>query len=180
MASFVLALFWVIAWGGSHNNFHLHGLWPSDSSSTCTARHIVLPSSSQFNLSLLVPLQPYMTEFWSIPNGISSGWPNSTYFWQHEWEKHGVYSGMSQFHYFQTALERYFIMNPMLNLMKAGIYPTSSRLWLRDKIYQIISRQCSCNLSLICEGDSWSEIYLYQSNQTNCPSQIRWQAELIP
>uniref|UniRef100_A0A670I6H8 Ribonuclease T2 n=1 Tax=Podarcis muralis TaxID=64176 RepID=A0A670I6H8_PODMU len=77
----------------------IHGLWP-DKAEDCNR-------TWHFNLSELQDLMGDMKKYW--PDVLH---PNHTFFWKHEWEKHGTCAAMleslnSEEKYFSKALELY-------------------------------------------------------------------------
>jgi ribonuclease I len=84
------------------SNFTLHGLWPQYSNapgypSFCTKEPFDPQAPASVGLST-------MKNYW--PNVKSTGNdPNYSSFWEHEWEKHGTCTGLSQKQYFQDAVD---------------------------------------------------------------------------
>jgi ribonuclease T2 len=82
------------------NNSTIHGLWPeySDGSypSYCT--------NEPFDPLIIKDVfQEKLNTLW--PNIISTGKGDESYLWQHEWDKHGTCSGLSQRDYFSQILK---------------------------------------------------------------------------
>merc|ERR1719453_3008624 len=71
--------------------FTLHGLWPN--SDDC--------SQEPFDMSKIQNMTGELEQYWrSCPEFHS----NNNEFWTHEWETHGVCSGMDEATFFSTAL----------------------------------------------------------------------------
>ena len=80
------------------NQYTLHGLWadPENSCTSCTKERFNENNLSEATLK-------DMNMYWmSCVNGNTN-----EKFWQHEWNKHGTCSGMSQEEFFSTAISLY-------------------------------------------------------------------------
>ncbi|XP_033000060.1 ribonuclease T2 isoform X2 [Lacerta agilis] len=96
----------------------IHGLWP-DKAEDCNR-------TWHFDLSELQDLMGDMKKYW--PDVLH---PNHTFFWKHEWEKHGTCAAMleslnSEEKYFSKALELYKRIDLNSYLSKVGITPGST------------------------------------------------------
>lgn len=75
--------------------FTLHGLW-AQWSNVC--------SGETFSLDALSPIMDELNAKWS---SCQEDGGNNEKFWKHEWDKHGVCSGMDQLSFFKKTLELY-------------------------------------------------------------------------
>ncbi|KAF7253380.1 Ribonuclease T2 [Varanus komodoensis] len=119
----------------------IHGFWP-DKTDDCNR-------TWHFNISELQDLMEDMREYW--PDVLH---PNHTYFWKHEWEKHGTCAATlealnSQKKYFSKTLELYKKLNLNNYLLKVGIKPGSTYYQMEDirkallSVYSVIPKiQC--------------------------------------
>lgn len=86
---------YVLALTESEGVFSIHGLWPQIDS-----RHWPQFCTEQsFDLARLRPLVSELHKHWHSSRG-----PDQR-FWQHEWEKHGTCTGMTEYDYFAKTLE---------------------------------------------------------------------------
>eukprot|EP00933_Yihiella_yeosuensis_P054365 TRINITY_DN52788_c0_g1_i1.p1 TRINITY_DN52788_c0_g1~~TRINITY_DN52788_c0_g1_i1.p1 ORF type:complete len:158 (+),score=29.68 TRINITY_DN52788_c0_g1_i1:72-545(+) len=74
-----------------HDDFSLHGLW-AEWENGC--------SGPDFDVSALSSIRDDLDANWFSCHGMTN-----EQFWQHEWDKHGTCTGLSQLDYFQTALD---------------------------------------------------------------------------
>lgn len=100
------------------NYWTLHGLWP-DKSEMCN-------DSWPFDLSNIQDLLEDMNKWW--PNILH---PNCSYFWKHEWIKHGTCAASlscldSQHKYFSKVLDLYSSVDLNSVLEKYGIKPSKT------------------------------------------------------
>ena len=85
-------------------NFTIHGLW----SQYNTTGYPSFCTDEAFNTSIpeLVGTSN-MIQYWpNVQYDLSS--PDYTSFWEHEWSKHGTCSGLSQYDYFNNAIQLTF------------------------------------------------------------------------
>ena len=82
-------------------NFTIHGLWPQYTTSgypaSCTTEPFDITIPQQIGESKMIQYWPDVQYDENSPSYDS--------FWQHEWTKHGTCSGLSQFDYFNQALD---------------------------------------------------------------------------
>lgn len=82
------------------NHFTIHGLWPQYSTGgyphDCTSEPFDASIPDQIGWET-------MTTFWPNVKYLETD-PNYTEFWEHEWTKHGTCSGLSQYDYFNSAI----------------------------------------------------------------------------
>lgn len=104
----------------------IHGLWP-DKAEECNR-------SWHFNLEEIKDLLQDMRIYW--PDVIHSS-PNGSFFWKHEWQKHGTCAAQldalnSQKKYFAKGLDLYrgLALNSMLQ--KLGIIPSGNYYQIAD------------------------------------------------
>ncbi|XP_019515070.1 PREDICTED: ribonuclease T2 isoform X1 [Hipposideros armiger] len=104
----------------------IHGLWP-DKAEECNR-------SWHFNLDEIKDLLQDMRIYW--PDVIHSS-PNGSFFWKHEWQKHGTCAAQldalnSQKKYFAKGLDLYrgLALNSMLQ--KLGIIPSGNYYQIAD------------------------------------------------
>ncbi|XP_075718566.1 ribonuclease T2 [Rhinoderma darwinii] len=100
------------------NYWTLHGLWP-DKSEMCNC-------SWPLDLSNIQDLLEEMNKWW--PDILH---PNGSYFWKHEWKKHGTCAASllclnSQHKYFGKGLELYSSLDLNSVLEKYGIKPSNT------------------------------------------------------
>ena len=100
---FITALFYGV-WSDLFNNtytfqiqmqcrsyYTIHGLWPN---------YGFYCNSSSFNLTEIAPMRESLEEYWPSCFDHSNEW-----LWEHEWNKHGSCTNMSQLGYFSKGLE---------------------------------------------------------------------------
>ncbi|KAG9451323.1 hypothetical protein H6P81_011288 [Aristolochia fimbriata] len=105
--------------GKPDEDFGIHGLWPNYNDGSYPSN---CETGTPFDPSVIANLTSDMQMNWpSLACPSSDG----LQFWEHEWEKHGTCSEsiLTQYQYFQTALNLKQQANLLLLLQDAGISP---------------------------------------------------------
>jgi len=99
------------------SNFTMHGLWPQY---TTTPGYPSYCTKEPFDPSVTTSIGlPLMKHYW--PNvKVADNNPDYTSFWEHEWEKHGTCTGLSQKQYFQYGIELIEMFGSPTILAEAG------------------------------------------------------------
>lgn len=151
-------------------NFTIHGLWPQYNETDGYPSYCDI---TEFDPAQL-PSQTTMLERW--PN-VQATNPNSTDytdFWKHEWDKHGTCSGLTQYDYFDVALN----MTYMLPTPSTTVYPNTkaSSIDIRNEMggSSYVSLQCDKNTNVL------TGVYTCWEQQNNVPTQqVECNAEVL-
>ena len=141
------------------NYFNIHGMWPNYKDGG-------YPSNcpSQYSYDVPASLEQDLNKYWQSYNG------DSTWFWQHEWSKHGtcVAKPLSCPAYFQAVLDAYFALKPLDTLKAKGIEPGMSEVTLSE-VYaafdSVINVNCEyfdgkhyLSVLKLCYDNDWKRI----------------------
>lgn len=171
--------------------FTIHGLWPQLEKKIDSYEWPQCCAADQFNENGLGALKRTME---------AVSWPQVTKFslWEHEWLKHGtcaVYANpripyiQSQYEYFKTAVDMYFLFNANQRLIDAGIRPSDSVPVDVSTLNQIFNAHLGVTpryTSSYGKGGVKlvSEIWVCVSKQTqsfmNCPASLKPSGEAHP
>jgi len=139
----------------SNNNypFTIHGLWHNND---CSGK-----SGVGFSLSAIDSLVPIMNQVWMSEDG------NNTAFWQHEWEKHGSCTGLTQYNFFSKTLTLFKQLN-----LTTVISTVGSQINLNNFV-NYLNLHTGCVQTISCDNtNTVTELYFaYNSNYTqiiNC------------
>ncbi|KAF9593257.1 hypothetical protein IFM89_021013 [Coptis chinensis] len=80
--------------------YTIHGLWPGDSTNPVPLANCDTILKDHFDVKNLQPRMTDMQKYWPSLTSRTDEW-----FWEHEWDKHGTCSGLSQLEYFSLALD---------------------------------------------------------------------------
>jgi len=158
------------------NNFTIHGLWPQYTSGDGYPSYC---DSEAFDLDVIDEIGwTEMTEKW--PNVQSN--PNDTdydSFWEHEWDKHGTCIQLSQFDYFDAALNlSEIIATP--SVMQEAIGQNMSADELRTALDNGITDSAVLQCDKTQDGayvltgayTCWDQLEGFPTNQVACPDEV--------
>ena len=152
-------------WG---TNFTLHGLWPQYQENgypdTCTMEPYDTTIPQQIG-------EETMLQYWpDVQYDINSSSYDS--FWVHEWTKHGTCSGLSQYEYFNNALELTFNI-PTPSILYDAIGKNMSASMLRESMGGVnyTSLQCK-NQLLVGLYTCWNQTNHIPDIQIECPKSV--------
>lgn len=127
---FMLAIQWPPEYGKAYDYFTLHGLWPSRFGKTTANTYPCECSEEPFNEDEVKDLEGDMTTYW----GSLIGHNSNTWFWTHEWSKHGTCSKMEQEDYFNSTLLARKRYDPLPALAAGGVVPSATSPYSADTI----------------------------------------------
>jgi ribonuclease T2 len=150
-------------------NFTIHGLWPQYN----TSGYPSFCSTEPFDPSIPDSIgMNTMIQYWpDVQYEVSS--PYYMSFWEHEWTKHGTCSGLSQYDYFNQAIELTFNI-PTPDILYYSIGKNISASELRDSFggNEYVSLQCT-NQLLTGLYTCWGEASDSSPNtQIKCPTTV--------
>ncbi|GAU10385.1 hypothetical protein TSUD_420550 [Trifolium subterraneum] len=101
------------------HSFTVHGVWPTPpkSSSLVKFKSNDIPDDQKAALNRIWP-------------DLKGG--NNEKFWEHEWDNHGVFSGLSQVEYFWKCLQLWKIGNVDGRLANAGIVTSNTPILINN------------------------------------------------
>ena len=148
------------------NHFTLHGLWPqyitTGYPSYCTTEsyNSSIPDAIGFDT---------MIQFWP---DVKYDTTSSSYdsFWEHEWTKHGTCSTLTQYNYFNDAIqliERFQTPEVLVEATGGTIDASTLRKSMGD-----VALQCSSGNVLTGAYTCWSQTNGVPGSQITCPSSV--------
>ncbi|KAG9451324.1 hypothetical protein H6P81_011289 [Aristolochia fimbriata] len=143
--------------GKPESDFGIHGLWPNYNDGSYPSN---CDPDSPFHPSTIANLTSEMAREWPTLSCPSS---DGLRFWEHEWEKHGTCSEslLSQYNYFQTALNLKHRANLLQILQQAGIEPDGG-FYRKDAISEAIEQGIGYTPGVECNVDEGGNRQLYQ------------------
>ncbi len=149
-------------------NFTIHGLWPQYEENGypdfCTNEPFDDTIPQQIGESTMIQYWPNVMEY---PN--SSSYDS---FWEHEWTKHGTCTGLTQYQYFDTAIQ---LTNqiPTPTVLYDSIGKNMSANVLRENMggSDYVSLQCS-NQLLNGLYTCWNQTNNEPTTQIQCPTSV--------
>ena len=147
------------------NNFTIHGLWPQYLETGYPASC----STEPFDQNIPQQIGEYsMIQHWpDVQYEINSSSYDS--FWSHEWSKHGTCSGLTQYQYFNEAIELTYRI-PTPDVLSDAIGQNISANVLRDSMGGAVL-QCK-NQVLNGLYTCWNHTDHIPSNQIQCPQSV--------
>ena len=148
------------------NHFTLHGLWPQYT----TTGYPSYCTTEPYNASIpdIIGLET-MVQFWpDVKYDITSSSYDS--FWEHEWTKHGTCTTLTQYDYFQDALqliERYGTPEVLTEAVGGTIDAATLRKSMND-----VALQCSGGNILMGAYTCWSQTNGIPGSQIVCPESV--------
>jgi len=152
------------------NNFTLHGLWPQYTDSTgypsfCDKDPYDPEAPKKVGMDRMVNYWPNVK--------YAEGDPQYGSFWEHEWSKHGTCTGLSQEHYFGSAIDliiKYVTPAVLSNAVGTHLSADALRIAMGGK--DMVSLQCDGE-ALSGVFTCWSQIQGIPSTQINCPADVK-------
>lgn len=150
-------------------HFTVHGLWPQYT----TSGYPSYCSTEAFNSTIPVEIGwDTMTQYWPDVKYTET---NDQYdsFWEHEWDKHGTCSGLTQENYFQDAINLIESFGTP-SVLSAAAGSTISATTLRNAFggSTFVSLQCT---SMVLTGayTCWLQSDGVPTTQVACPTEVQ-------
>lgn len=154
-------------WG---KDFTLHGLWPQYVSGgypyDCTTE------AYDPNVPIKIGWDT-MTQYWPNVKYVETD-PNYDSFWEHEWTKHGTCTGLSQYDYFNSAINLIKIFGTPASVTNA-VGGSISASQLRNDFggASYVALQCESGSYLSAAFSCWSNVNGIPTKQIVCPSDVQ-------
>jgi ribonuclease T2 len=148
------------------NHFTLHGLWPQ----YITTGYPSYCTTESYNSSIPDAIgMSTMIQYWpDVKYDITSSSYDS--FWEHEWTKHGTCSTLTQYNYFNDAIqliERFQTPEVLVEAAGGNIDAATLRKSMGD-----VALQCSGGNVLMGAYTCWSQTNGIPDSQITCPSSV--------
>lgn len=149
-------------------NLTIHGLWAQYTTtgypSYCTNEPFDPATPELIGMNTMIQYWP------DVQYSISD--PSYNSFWEHEWSKHGTCTGLSQYDYFNNAIQLTFNI-PTPELLYNSIGHNISGTILRNSFggNDFVALQCS-NQHLTGIYTCWSQTNGIPMSQIPCPSSV--------
>ncbi|KAL2643279.1 hypothetical protein R1flu_010866 [Riccia fluitans] len=164
--------YFVVQWPGSYcnlktaccfpqnikpaSNFSIHGLWPNYDDGSYPQN---CDPSDEFDDSQIEDLVPQMKKNW----GTLSCKNDNSWFWEHEWEKHGTCSGgLSQHQYFEKTLALLKSVDLLGALTSAGITPSNGATYDVSAVQKALGNAIGFTPGVECNTANNKDNQLYQ------------------
>jgi len=149
-------------------NLTIHGLWPQYNTtgypSSCNNEPFDVSVPEMIGLSKMIQYWPNVQATESTASYDS--------FWEHEWTKHGTCTGLSQYEYFNSAIQLTFRI-PTPDILYRSIGQNVSATELRNSFggSDYVALQCS-NQHLTGLYTCWNQIDGIPTYQMKCPTSV--------